>query len=183
MTSPDQRPEEPREPAPSPLSPAAPGCAPSAPSSSERDRALAALHHMAKPQPRAPLPGEEPAPEEASNPASGPSGFVGMLSKGQGSGDTHLAAPAIRGEEGSTRSRYGLGMAREITPNAPAPGGAREQAAAVAGPRKVGAPPPRKGAYAVLLPVVVFVGLLLLFIGVWALGAVIYMNSKHEMIY
>src|SRR5205085_201746 len=99
--------------------------------------------------------------------ASGPSGFVGMLSRGQGSGDTHLAAPALGGEAGSIKSKHGLGVAREITPNPPAPGGARAQAAAVAAPRKTQTPP-RNGAYGVLLPIIAFVAMLLLLIGIWA---------------
>jgi len=168
MTSPDQRPDDQRDPSPPPP-PAAPK------SASDRDRALAALHNFAKPQPKALIPGEEPIDEGPTQPASGPSGFVGMLSKGQGSGDTHVAAPAVAGDEGSIKSKHGLGVAREIMPAAPIPGGAREQAAAVAAPRKA-APTPKSGAYAVLLPVVAFVALLLLFIGIWALGAVVYMN-------
>jgi hypothetical protein len=102
-----------------------------------------------------------------------------MLSRGLGSGDTHVAAPALGGQAGSIKSKHGLGVAREIMPNPPAPGGAREQAAAVAAPRKPG-PPRKTGPYNIQLPLVAFVAMLLFLIGIWALGAVIYMNAGEQ---
>lgn len=145
---------------------------------SEKDRALAALHQFAKPQPKANP--ENPLEVDYPGPASGPSGFVSMLAKGQlGSGDSH--APSHTTGNPSSKSRYPLQMAREIH-SPPVPGGAKEQAAAVAAPRRQGAksaakPPSSSRGYRVVLPVLVLTALTLLLIGLWAAGALVYMAS------
>jgi hypothetical protein len=107
-----------------------------------------------------------------------------MLAKGQlGSGDSHAPAAGHSTGNPSSKSRYPLQMAREIhnTPTTPpVPGGAKEQAAAVAAPRRPGpkqtARPISRG-YRIVLPVLVLTTLALLLIGLWAAGALLYMAN------
>jgi hypothetical protein len=151
---------------------------------SDRDRALAALHNFAKPQPKA-TPPHDPADEPDLNPASGASGFVGMLAKGKfGSGDSHVPSAGKPGEKSAAQTRYALQMARELPPTSPAlrtRGGARDQAAASAQAATPAPRPPVRGtkpgssAYRVILPLMALTALVLLLIGVWAVGAQVYM--------
>jgi hypothetical protein len=137
-----------------------------------RDRTVAALHALAKPQPRA-----EPAPppiplDQLPNSASG---FVGMLAKGQGSGDTHIAMPASS-PNASSRSRYALKMAREIPPPAPASTPAeRLTVPARRGP--AGRPANRR----LLARIIAALAVMLLLIGLWAAGALVYMATVHPI--
>jgi hypothetical protein len=170
MTSPDDRPAPP---------PADPAKGPQ----SDRDRALAALHNFAKPQPKA-NPARDPGdPDPESSPASGASGFVGMLAKGQfDSGGSRTPSSGKPGENPSGKSKYSLKMARELSPNDPSPLTTPPPAPAGkdAGGGGRSVPAARRGispAYRYVLPAMVLTALLLLLIGLWATGALLYMAS------
>lgn len=166
-------PEEPGKPAPPPQKGAS------------RDRALAALQRMAKPQPKPQEPDElDPRSTGGQNPLPGggeggegsATGFVGMLAKRQ------LDSGGSRGPgSGVTGSARGapLPMAREIR-------GESEEADPVpAEPsgRKSSRKPASLPAWSrTIFPMAMVLALLLLAIGLWALGAVIYMvNTAPDL--
>jgi hypothetical protein len=135
------------------------------------ERALAALRSgMARPQPKAP---GEPAgnPSEESGVGSGSAtGFVGMLAKRQLDGE--LTGSGI-GDEAGRRSRYPLRMAREVVP----PLGIEQPEVNTESP-SVESPPVRWW-YGAAIWVAWLLAILLVVIGAWAVGALIYM-ARHN---
>ena len=115
----------------------------------------------ATPQPK-PQHGGVPAESEDAVGSGSATGFVSMLAKRQFDADALAATP---GDEAARRDR--LQMAREVTPPAAAPA---EPAAA---PLPAAVP----GWYKVALPVSLILAALLLGIGIWAIGALIYMHN------
>jgi len=189
-------------PTPAMKSPATPPPVPArrGPSAAKHAQALSALQRLAKPQPRATAGDGENSPEaeDVGGPGSA-SGFVGMLAKRQiGEADFH----AIEGKSPDEAravppAKYPLQMAREVlpeksgsqnAPGAPLPEASSEepaeeenltQAVAAAGaavrPRKAAAEIPAR--YRMMVPLTIALAALLLAIGCWAAGAVMYMKN------
>jgi hypothetical protein len=143
-----------------------------------REHAVKGLHSPAKPQPK---PNEVPPPPADVIPESA-SGFVGMLAKGQFGGEGGGEAPSatlppggLGGAGGAAAGAgYSLRMAREIPPPAATVAAPRETA-----PVAVEAPvaaAPRSG-QRVAPQLAIVVACLLLPIGLWAVGAIVYMNA------
>jgi hypothetical protein len=123
----------------------------------------------AVPQPQPRNGGEPPEPEAL--PGSGSAtGFVSMLAKRQFDIDALAATPS---DEAARRER--LHMAREITPGGGQPA-TDESETTTPGP---GADTPRW--YAIAVPISRVLALLLLVIGAWAVGALIYMHQVSPL--
>jgi len=123
----------------------------------------------ATPQPK-PQHGGVPVDSEDSVGSGSATGFVSMLAKRQFDADALAATP---GDEAARRDR--LHMAREVTPPAAEP-------AAPAEPVATPVPAAVPGWYKVALPVALILAALLLGIGVWAIGALIYMHNVVPMV-
>ncbi len=142
------------------------------------ERALAALRNrMARPQPKAADEAGGAAENAAEESGAGTApGFVGMLAKRQLDG-----GPAGGGIEGEAarRSRYPLRMAREVVP----PLGIEQPAVAAMAENKPVEMPPETPAvrwwYKVAIPAAWLLTVVLLAIGAWAVGALIYM-ARHN---
>jgi hypothetical protein len=134
------------------------------PEETPEERALSALRsRMARPQPKAP--GEPIESAEESGVGSGSAtGFVGMLAKRQLDGEGSTAG-GLEGES-ERRSRYPLQMAREIPPQGEAPPVPPTAPAA-----------PASWWYRASVPAAWVMAILLLGIGTWAVGALIYMHQ------
>jgi hypothetical protein len=89
-----------------------------------------------------------------------------MLAKRQFDGDALAAASDAR------RSKEQLHMAREIQPTAPAP---------PAAPTPLPQPTPIPGWYRAAFPMALVLAVLLLCIGIWAVGALIYMHKVEPL--
>lgn len=135
---------------------------PDEPEETPEERALSALRNrMARPQPKAQ--GEPIDLREESGVGSGSAtGFVGMLAKRQLDGEASTAG-GIEAES-ERRARYPLQMAREIPAQA---------APSDAPPAPV---PSIPWWYRAAVPAAWLMAILLLAIGLWAVGALIYMH-------
>jgi pyruvate/2-oxoglutarate dehydrogenase complex dihydrolipoamide acyltransferase (E2) component len=119
------------------------------------------------PQPK-PQHGTVPEDSEAAVGSGSATGFVSMLAKRQFDADALAATP---GDEAARRDR--LHMAREVMPPAAAPATAPDPAAAPAAP----AVPAEPGWYKAAFPAALILAVLLVGIGIWAIGALVYMHS------
>ncbi len=158
-----------------------------------QDRGSAVPPAQPMPQPKLPL---EEIPAHAArreqSPESSASGFVGMLAKGKlGSGDSHMPELLLSGEAGKppARPKYQLRMAREVPPVRPAQAASvpAANASAKAGdaagdavgpPQREKAVRPRPSRVAAIL---LIVAALLLAAGLWAGGALVYMDVARPV--
>ena len=134
------------------------------------DRALTALKRLARPQPKAFDAPPAPLPELSLGSGSA-TGFVGTLAR-PGPGDSRSGTKV--GDSAGTVSGSAelIQMAREI--NLPRPA---SPIAHLEPPRPAAAP----GGYRVLAVLMMLLGVVLLGIGGWAAGAVIYMHNVTPM--
>ncbi len=131
----------------------------------------------ALPQPK-PLHGPRPPDAEGAIGSGSATGFVSMLAKRQFDADVLSATLA---DEAARRER--LAMAREVTPPGPA---TPPPAAPLASPTAALAALPRW--YRLAHPVALVLTAMLLLIGVWAIGALLYMHfvipsAPHQVHY
>ncbi|HVT80274.1 MAG TPA: hypothetical protein VHM90_06410 [Phycisphaerae bacterium] len=153
------------------------------------ERALSALRsRMARPQPKAAGDPQEDAAEESGVGSGSATGFVGMLAKRQLDGDS-VAGVEVTGLEGEAarRARYPLQMAKEVVPPVgievpPAATGIGEGGAAARGQGGVRGAGSAGGApwlYRLALPVSWALAMILVVIGAWAVGALVYMQQHN----
>jgi hypothetical protein len=143
------------------------------------DQALSALKRMARPQPKhvgEPLP---PSPE-ASGGSGSATGFVGTLGKPPGTpqpGDSVAGTPGLK-------SKNTLGMAREVPNRSLSQLAQAARDAATENEAKPFEPagPPSASATAGVMPYLMMgLALILLIIGSWAVGALMYMKISQPM--
>jgi hypothetical protein len=145
---------------------------------------LRALHRI-KPQPKA-NPGSPPHPTQDMGPLSGASGFVGMLAKGQlEDKDGSRVLPPVA--ESSRRAKYKLPMAKEIAPPGQNAGNTANEAADAEQPVEPASQSDQRAQqnvprwYKPALPMLFVLAVVLAIIGVWAVGAIAYMQNTTPL--